>query len=171
MTIGFDASRVQLAQRAGPENYSYNLLVNLLRLDTQNFYWLYCRPPVSSLDLDDDLPRANFELRSITLPNLWTQVGLAFDCLLRPPDVLFIPAHTIPIIRRPYSRTVVTIHDVGFQKYLEQYQYPWWRLYGGRISNYAARAASHPACPAPTHYPRSPSPRRRFSPALVTSRS
>lgn len=144
MTIGFDASRAQLGERAGPENYTYNLLRELLRIDQDNFYRLYIQPPVSNFLSTFRLqPSNNFELIPIGWPRLWTQGGLAFECFIRPPDVLFVPAHTIPVIRRPKLKTVVTVHDVGFQKFLEQYQYRWWRLYGGRISNYAARAATH----------------------------
>lgn len=138
MIIGFDISRAQLSKRAGPENYTYNLIKGLLRVDRENDYRLYSKGP-----LDFDLPIANYELRTINWPKLWTQAGLALECFLRPPDVLFIPAHTIPLIRSSNLKTVVTIHDVGFQKFLEQYQRRWWRLYGGRISNFAARAADH----------------------------
>lgn len=157
MIVGFDASRAQVSERAGPENYTYNLLKELLRVDHKNFYRLYYNPRASNLQLtrsarfwlspkapSDSQPRtSNFELRTITWPKLWTQGGLALECLREPPDVLFIPAHTIPLLRRPNLKTVVTIHDVGFQKFLEQYQRRWWRLYGGRISNFAARAATH----------------------------
>lgn len=143
MTIGFDASRGQVPERAGPENYTYNLLKNLLRLDRENFYRLYYNPRASSLQLPNQLLVSNFQLQPISWPKLWTQAGLTLECLLKPPDILFIPAHTIPLIRRPDLKTVVTIHDVGFQKFLEQYQRRWWRLYGGRISNFAARAATH----------------------------
>ncbi len=138
MIIGFDASRAQLLERAGPENYTYNLLRELLKIDRRNRYRLYC----NNL-LDFELPTANYELRIISWPRLWTQGGLALECLKNPPDVLFVPAHTIPIIRRPDLKTVVTIHDVGFQKYLKTYQRWWGRLYEGRVSNYAARAATH----------------------------
>lgn len=155
MIIGFDASRGQTPERAGPENYTYNLLENLLRIDKKNFYRLYYNPQASSLKLPLQLPRPTrfatrsgrtaprFQLRPISWPRLWTQGGLALECLQRPPDVLFIPAHTIPLIRRPGLKTVVTIHDVGLQKFLAQYQRRWWRLYGGRISNYAASRATH----------------------------
>jgi len=138
MIIGFDASRAQLPERAGPENYTYNLLRELLKIDRWNRYRLYC----NNL-LDFELPTANYELRIISWSRLWTQGGLALECLKNPPDVLFVPAHTIPIIRRPDLKTVVTIHDVGFQKYLKTYQRWWGRLYEGRVSNYAARAATH----------------------------
>jgi glycosyltransferase involved in cell wall biosynthesis len=143
MTIGFDASRARLKERAGPENYTYNLLRELLRIDRENFYRLYTQLSASSFLSTFQLRTSNFEWQAIRWPRLWTQGGLALECWRRPPDVLFIPAHTIPVMRRPGLRTVVTIHDVGFQKFLEQYQSRWWRLYGGRISNYAARAATY----------------------------
>jgi len=138
MIIGFDASRAQLRERAGPENYTYNLLRELLRVDTKNRYRLYSKGP-----LNLKLQTTNYELRALRWPRLWTQVGLALECLRNPPDVLFIPAHTIPIIRRPGLKTVVTIHDVGFQKFLAQYQRWWGRLFEGRICDYAARHATH----------------------------
>src|SRR3989344_4805421 len=50
----------------------------------------------------------NFEVRPIFWPRLWTQGGLAVECLKNPPDVLFVPAHTMPIIRRPNLKTVFT---------------------------------------------------------------
>ena len=143
MIIGFDASRAQVAERAGPENYTLSLLENLLRVDQKNFYRLYYNPRASSLQLPFKHRASSFELRPISWPKLWTQAGLALECFLNPPDILFVPAHTIPLIRRPGLKTVVTIHDVGFQKFLEQYQSRWWRLYGGRISNFAAQAATH----------------------------
>ena len=139
MIVGFDVSRAQVDERAGPENYTLNLLENLLEVDDRNSYRLYYNPQASDLQL----PASNFQLQPISWPKLWTQAGLAFECVKNPPDILFVPAHTIPIIRRPSLKTLVTIHDVGFQKFLEQYQRRWWRLYGGRISNFAARAATH----------------------------
>jgi len=143
MIIGFDASRAQNPERAGPENYTSNLLDNLLRVDQKNFYRLYYNPQAAHLELPFKRRSSRFELLPVNWPRLWTQAGLALECLKNSPDILFIPAHTIPLIRRPGLKTAVTIHDVGFQKFLEQYQSRWWRLYGGRISNFAARAATH----------------------------
>lgn len=66
----------------------------------------------------------NYEFKLINWPRLWTQGGLAWECLTNPPDVLFVPAHTLPVIRRPNLKTVVTIHDLGAE-YLPQYhQFP-----------------------------------------------
>ena len=143
MIIGFDASRAQVSERAGPENYTYNLLRSLLGLDKRNRYRLYVSPQTSTFLPNFQPLVSSFELRSISWPRLWTQAGLALECWQDTPDVLFIPAHTIPLVRRPSLPTVVTIHDVGFQKYLKTYQSWWGRLYEGRVSNYAARNATH----------------------------
>ena len=66
----------------------------------------------------------NFDVRPIYWPRLWTQGGLALECLKNPPDVLFIPAHTLPIVHRPNQKTVVTIHDLGAEYLPEYHQFP-----------------------------------------------
>lgn len=42
----------------------------------------------------------NFEFKIIRPSRLWTQFGLAIETWRRPVDILFIPAHTLPILRR-----------------------------------------------------------------------
>ncbi len=108
MHIGFDASRVALAQRTGTERYSYELLAALARIDRSNAYTLYCN------GLPATLPPLgpNFALRSIPAPRLWTHLRLGPSVLLQPPDVLFVPAHVIPLLHPRAS--VVTIHDLGY---------------------------------------------------------
>jgi len=122
MKIGIDASRAQVKERTGTENYSQNLILALSKIDSKNSYRLYFRR--SDKDFCD-LPK-NFEKKFIGLPRLWTQVGLAFEVLKNPPDLLFIPAHTLPIIRRPSLKTVVTVHDLGAE-FL-----PGYHTFGGR---------------------------------------
>lgn len=65
------------------------------------------------------------------------QGGVAVENLLNPPDVLFIPEHTMPLLRRRNLRTVVTIHDLG-AKFLPQYhQFPQ-KYYLNFATEYAA---------------------------------
>lgn len=125
MVIGFDASRAFGEERTGTENYSYQLLKALSKVDRRNIYRIYTRPGVlASQGVALKGWPENFQFKSINWPRLWTQGGLALECLLNPPDVLFIPAHTLPVIRRPNLKTVVTIHDLGVE-YLPQYhQFP-----------------------------------------------
>src|SRR3989344_5811414 len=51
----------------------------------------------------------SFEMSIANWPCLWTQAALALEGLQRPPAVLFVPAHTIPILRFPGLKTLVTI--------------------------------------------------------------
>ncbi len=138
MKIGIDASKISISQKTGTENYAYNLIRELLRLDHRNDYILYLRedPP----DFVKDHP--NVSTKKIPLPRLWTQAGLASEVLFSPPDVLFVPAHTMPVVHRPGLKTVVTIHDLGAE-FLEQYhQFPQ-KLYLNRSTEYVAKFASH----------------------------
>jgi len=109
MLVGIDASRAQVSQRTGTENYSQNLIFALSKIDLRNSYRLYLQKRDKEFE---NLP-TNFEKKVIAMPRFWTQIGLSLEVLKNPPDLLFIPAHTLPIIRRPNLKTIVTIHDLG----------------------------------------------------------
>jgi glycosyltransferase involved in cell wall biosynthesis len=106
--IAFDASRISVRERTGTERYSYELLAALARIDRHNRYWLYTNglpavlPPLGP----------NMALRSLAMPRLWTHLALGPATALKRPDVLFVPAHVIPLIHP--RRCVVTIHDLGY---------------------------------------------------------
>jgi glycosyltransferase involved in cell wall biosynthesis len=106
--IGVDASRITRPRRTGTENYSLQVIRELLAQDTENAYRLYL-----SADLPPDLlrltPRTSTKV--IRLPRLWTQVGLSCEMRGHPPDVLFVPSHVLPLVTP--KRSVVVIYDVG----------------------------------------------------------
>ena len=149
MHIGIDASRAFVAQSTGTENYSLNLIRALAKIDRKNNYTLYVK---NSQIPDSSLPREalakwgfqipqNFKIKLISWPYLWTQLGLALECLFNPPDVLFIPAHTLPVIRYPGLKTVVTIHDLGAEFLPQHHQFPQ-KLYLNRSTEYAVKHAT-----------------------------
>lgn len=140
MLIGIDASRAFLPNRTGTENYSYQLIRALTEIDRYNQYHLYTRFPVSQPSLDFALPE-NFIIVNIDRKKLWTQVGLAREVFFHPPDVLFIPAHTLPLIRRPGLKTVVTIHDLGYEFLPQYHQFPH-KLYLNKSTEYAVKFAN-----------------------------
>ncbi len=136
MHIGIDASRITTKQRTGTENYTYNLIKALAEVDRSNHYTLYFNhipaiPPVS---------HANFSNKSIPLPRFWTQARLATELFRESPDLLFIPAHTLPILRPRTLKTVVTIHDLGVEYLKEYHQFPH-KLYLGKSTTYASKHA------------------------------
>ena len=137
--IGIDASRVTVAERTGTEHYTFELLAALAQLDRQNRYTLYCNQPPTALPPLG----SNFSLRHIPFSRLWTHVRLSVELALHPPDVLFIPAHVLPlgVLLRRRMRTVVTIHDMGYMRFPESHT-PSQRRYLRLSTNWSARHAS-----------------------------
>lgn len=139
MTIGFDASRGFILKRTGTENYSYQLLKALSKIDQKNKYTVYLRSGTK----DDPLqgwPK-NFQFLNLNFQFLWTQVGLALQTFKDSPDVLFVPAHTIPIIRRPGLKTIMVVHDLGVE-YLPELHQLKQQLYLKYITRYQLRSAT-----------------------------
>jgi len=135
MLIGIDASRSTAQERTGTESYSLNLIRHLLALESEHRYRLYFnRPPSYKLQI------MNCELRIIPFPRLWTHLRLSWEMICHPPDVLFVPAHVLPLVHP--RRSVVTIHDLGYLYYPESHRLLD-RLYLDLSTRYNARAATH----------------------------
>lgn len=131
--IGIDASRVATGHRTGTEQYSVQLLEALGALDRRNDYRLYFNARTKP---ELDLP-TNFRARMIPFPRLWTHARLALEMVTQLPDVLFVPAHVVPLV---HPRTVVTIHDLGYRAFSRAH--PWRaRLYLDWSTRWSAGAA------------------------------
>lgn len=114
MRIGIDASRIEGSHRTGTENYAYEVITRLIKIDTRNQYILYSR---RSLDLH--FGEANVENKVLKFPVLWTHIRLSWEMLLHAPDMLFIPAHTVPLIHP--RNTVAVIHGVEYEHFPQAY--------------------------------------------------
>ena len=138
MLIGIDASRANRSHKSGTEWYSYYLIKELAKIDSKNQYVLYSDQPLRGglLDLTSDKPsqdRLDFEIDkhgyqklisphnnfqgkvlSWPLKFFWTQGRLSWEMFTSKPDVLFVPAHALPLIHP--KKSVVTIHDIGYKE-------------------------------------------------------
>jgi glycosyltransferase involved in cell wall biosynthesis len=119
MIIGIDASRANTDNRTGTEWYSWHVIQELKQIiPSEHTVRLYIKE-----DLKEDLAPlpANWDVRVLKWrPGLfWTQLRLSIEMLLHAPDVLYVPAHTIPVISP--RNTVTVIHDVGFFTHPELY--------------------------------------------------
>jgi len=138
MLIGIDGSRALVKDKAGVENYSYELIKAMLEMEEikKHKLRLYVRGGVKV----EEEWREKMEIVEIKWPRLWTQGGLALECLKRPVEVLFIPAHTLAVVRRGKMKTVVTIHGLEYEYLPEYYQFPQ-KLYLNKSTEYAVKKA------------------------------
>jgi len=104
--IGIDGSRFSATQPTGTERYTERLLRTIATLHPPERLRVY----LNARRAPDDLP-PNLDPCPIPWPRLWTHVRLSWEMVRRPPDLLFVPAHVIPV---HHPRSVVTIHDLGY---------------------------------------------------------
>lgn len=141
MVIGIDCSRAFVKERTGTENYSYEIIRELLRLPESRTHHLvlFTRPGVT---IPDWTGVSNVEVVPVPYRFLWTQVGLALTLQQKLIDVLWIPAHTLPIFRPRHLKTVVTIHGLEY-RWLPEYKNLLQRWYLPLSTFYAASHATH----------------------------
>ena len=135
MIIGIDYSRATVEQKTGTETYAKQLVDAMLSLPSAHTFRLYTKRTIP-------FAHPKVQTKTIPYPYLWTQLGLAGECFLHPPDILFIPAHTLPVIRRPHLKTVVTIHDLGAEYLPGYHQFPQ-KHYLTKSTEYAVSHATH----------------------------
>ncbi len=167
MIIGIDASRAYVSDKTGTEYYSYHLINAMLRLPEArtHLFVLFIRP---NAQLPSELAGySNVIVKEVHWKYLWTQLGLAgatwmqycsrgsekadlhLDNTAKLPnwktakqslDALWVPAHTLPILRKPGIKTVVTIHGLEYQ-WLPEYKNLLQRWYLPLSTMYAAKYA------------------------------
>lgn len=120
--IGLDASRSVTDQPTGTELYSRLLIDALLERAPDRFaFRLYFNQPPQTKPGSQ-----NSESRIMPFPRLWTHIRLSWEMMTHAPDLLFVPAHVLPIIHP--RRSVVTVHDLGYHYFPETHpaQHRWY---------------------------------------------
>ena len=114
MIIGIDASRANLHHKTGTEWYSFYLIKNLAKIDTNNKYLLYLNKAPRPDLIEAVGHNSNFSFKVLKWPffSFWTLGRLSLEMIWHRPDILFVPAHALPLV---YPRkTINTIHDLAF---------------------------------------------------------
>ncbi|MBL8031445.1 MAG: glycosyltransferase family 4 protein [Candidatus Doudnabacteria bacterium] len=117
MIIGIEAERANEGSKTGVEHYAQQLILQLAEIDHENEYILYLRTQPQDWFLQ--LPK-NFKIKilgygPVKFPYLWTQLRLSWEMLVAAPDVLFVPAASLPLIHP--KRSFITVHDVAWRLY------------------------------------------------------
>jgi glycosyltransferase involved in cell wall biosynthesis len=104
MRIGI-AVNILLERRTGVEEYVYNLLTNFPMLEESKEHRILIYSP-SSLKWP--------------IKKFWTQIRLCWEMLKNPPDVLFVPVHTFPLI---HPKLVITVQGLEFERLPKMYPF------------------------------------------------
>jgi glycosyltransferase involved in cell wall biosynthesis len=124
MNIGFDAKRVY-QNTTGLGHYSRTLVTSLAKYFSENEYYLFAPKITNKLNAD------NFEnIHSVTptqfpstlLKSAWRSNWVKKDLLQHKIDVYHGLSHEIPFgVNKTNIKSVVTIHDLIFERYPQQY--------------------------------------------------
>ena len=116
--FGYDP-KTGLPRRVGSDEYCFELLVNLNKIDKANNYIIYLpQDPTSDLPKE----RENWHYKIVRPRKMWTLVGLSLEFLLRrsKPDVFFSPTHYLPIFAP--KKSVISILDISYVRYPELFR-------------------------------------------------
>ena len=109
MKIAIDASRANRKNRTGVEWYSYHLIQELKKLVSGDTKLLLYTGEKLTDGLEDCPDGVIEKVLSWPPKYLWTQLRLWLELVLHAPDVLFVPAHTIPFLPiRPRGFSIIS---------------------------------------------------------------
>jgi len=114
MVIGIHALAAFKRSRTGVEEYTYQLIKHLTMLEKakKHRFVLYTNQTSQSFSQD--------QIRHLKWPfPMWTQIRLGLEMILKKPDLLFIPAHVLPLIHP--KKSVVVIHGLEYEYYPKMY--------------------------------------------------
>ncbi len=118
MFIGVDGNEANIKNRLGSNQYAYNVLKQLNKLDKQNQYLIYLKHhPVK--DLPE--PSQNWQYQVVKSVPFWTQWRLPIALFLSKPkpDLFLSLGHYAPFIAS--MPTIVTVLDLAYLFYPKTY--------------------------------------------------
>jgi len=140
MIIGIDASRAMRLEKTGVEWYAYYLIQEFKKNPPEegDKFVLYA-PEELKGDLGILPPNWQVRILSWPLKYFWTQIRLAWELLIHPPDLFFTPSYGLPLFCR--VKSALTVHDLGFERFPQLYSL-FQRLYYSALHRYSVKYAS-----------------------------
>lgn len=117
MKIAIQAADLDTDRIDGTRVYILNVLKYLGKFDPASQFLIYHKKDFNPELYPPDFP--NYEIIKKNSSFLWTQTRFASELLKDGPDVLWMPMHNIPLLRKKKMKTVVTIHDLAFKYFPE----------------------------------------------------
>lgn len=119
--IAIDASRTTRKNKTGVEWYSYFLIRELLKIPSKNHYLLYSNKPLPAELLTNAVVDYKVKILNWPFKYLWTIIRMSMQIIFDRPDLLFVPAHNLPVILP--KKTLITWHDIGYRRWPSYYSW------------------------------------------------
>jgi len=119
MILGIDAHKLDTDKPTGTDIVTQYFVKNIDQDLASKFdkIVLYTKKPISEEYLSN-LPN-NVYNTVISFPIFWSSIGLSLKMYFDPPDILFVPSHSLPFILP--KKNISIIHDIGFLDYPGNY--------------------------------------------------
>lgn len=140
MKIAIHAADLDHNRIDGTRVYLFNMLKNFGKFDKDNHFLIYHRDFFNRHLTPPEFK--NYSVKKIPFPFLWTQTRFAFEIFRDKPDILWMPVHNMPIIRRKKLKIVITVHDLAF-KIFPQYFTKKDLVKLNRLTDLAVKNADH----------------------------
>ncbi len=121
MKIAIQAADLDNNRIDGTRVYLYNLLKYFGKLSPQNDFLIYHKNKFNSQLTPPNF--SNYYFKKINFPLLWTQTSFSWNIWKENVDILWMPMHNIPLLRKKRLKTIVTIHDLAFKKFPQYFTF------------------------------------------------
>ena len=118
MRIAIQAADLDASRIDGTMVYIFNLLKYFGNILPDDEFFIYHKKKFNPKLVPPEFP--NYRLKKMRFPFFWTQTCFAREIWKDKPEVLWMPMHDVPFLRRREMKVVATIHDLAF-KYFPQY--------------------------------------------------
>ncbi|MFZ2154482.1 MAG: glycosyltransferase family 1 protein [Candidatus Moraniibacteriota bacterium] len=115
MKIAIQAADLDNKRIDGTRVYLLNVLKYLGKLGTKDEFIIYHKDKFNPELIPPEL--VNYQVKKLKFFKLWTQTRFAWSIWRDRPDVLWMPMHNLPLVRRKKLKTVVTVHDLAFKQF------------------------------------------------------
>lgn len=119
MKIAIHAADLDHNRIDGTRVYLFNMLKKFGEIDKKNSFLIYHQGNFNPHLVFPIFK--NYEIKSIYSPLLWTQTGFAWEIFRDKPEVLWMPVHNMPLLRRKNLKIAVTVHDLAFKIFPEYF--------------------------------------------------
>ena len=119
MKIAIQASDLDHKRIDGTRVYILNVLKHMGGLSAEDDFAIYHRKNFNQQLVPPTF--ANYTIKKIPFPLLWTQTRFAGALFADKPEKLWMPMHSVPLVHPKNTQTTVTIHDLAFKIFPEYF--------------------------------------------------